>query len=52
MNVKLVDESASGFGVESDRELFVREGELAGLTTTEGLAEIVAAALEIVAPGA
>ena len=26
--------------------------ELAGLTTTEGLAEIVAAALEIVAPGA
>ena len=34
--VQVVDESAGGYGVESDRELAVREGELAGLTTKSG----------------
>ena len=34
--VQVVDESAGGYGVESDRELAVREGELAGLTTESG----------------
>lgn len=32
----IVDESATGFGVECDRELAVHEGELAGLTTKTG----------------
>lgn len=34
--VQIVDESAGGFGVISDRELVVHEGELAGLTTRRG----------------
>jgi hypothetical protein len=34
--VRVVDESASGFGVESDRKLAVDEGELATLTTKAG----------------
>jgi hypothetical protein len=36
ITVRVVDESASGFGIESDRKLAVREGELAGLTTQAG----------------
>lgn len=34
--VQVVNESANGFGVESERELVVHEGELAGLTTKAG----------------
>jgi hypothetical protein len=36
VTVRVADASASGFGVVSDRELDVHEGEIAGLTTTTG----------------
>ncbi len=34
--VRIVDESAGGFGVKSEQELVICEGELAGLTTSSG----------------
>lgn len=36
VKVRVVDASAGGFGVTSDRELVVHEGEIAGLTSSSG----------------